>query len=262
MSTLLVSLIGSGNVAWHLAPALDNVGYTISEVYSRNIRNANKLIDRLYQAEQKQDLDFSGSSSQIFIIAVSDDAIEEIVRDIILPENAILVHTSGSKSIDILGYAPTPNIGVFYPLQTFSKSRKINFSDIPICIEAENGYTREVLTKMAARISESVYKINSNSREALHIAAVFACNFTNHLFTIADNILENHELDIEILKPLIVETINKFLEVGSQKAQTGPAMRGDLEVLDRHMELLASNKSYADIYKMITQSILDTYHNE
>ena len=262
MSTLQVSLIGSGNVAWHLAPELDNIGYFVREVYSRNTKNARKLIGRLYQAELKKDLDFSESTSQIFIVAVSDDAIDEIAREIVVPEASVLVHTSGSKSMEVLGYASTPNIGVFYPLQTFSKDKKVHFQDIPICIEAENRYTRKTLKNMADQISESVYQINSDSRQALHIAAVFACNFTNHLFTIAKDMLDNNHLDFEMLKPLIVETINKSLALGPQQAQTGPARRGDLEVLDKHLKALESHKSYADIYKSITQSILDTYPSE
>ena len=259
MSNLEVSLIGSGNVAWHLAPELDNVGYVVREVYSRNVKNARRLIGRLYQAKQKTDLDFSSSPSRVFIIAVSDDAIEEIGKEIVVPKGSVLVHTSGSKSIEVLGYAPTPNIGVFYPLQTFSKSKKVDFSDVPICIEADNSHTWRILKKMADQISKRVHKINSSSRQALHIAAVFACNFTNHLFTIADDILDKNDLDFEMLKPLIVETINKSLELGPQQAQTGPARRGDLEVLDKHMKALKSNKSYATIYKTITQNILDTY---
>ncbi len=259
MSKLKVSLIGSGNVAWHLAPELDNVGYTVREVYSRNFKNAQSLIDRLYQAEQKTDLDFSESVSDIFIVAVSDDIIEQVIKEIVVPEDAILVHTSGSKSIDTLGYASTPNIGVFYPLQTFSKHQKINFRDIPICIEAENRYTWKILKAMAGQISARVYKINSEARQTLHIAAVFACNFTTHLLTVADEILQKNGLDFEILKPLIVETVNKSLEIGPQQALTGPARRGDLKILDQHMKALKGHKTYTKIYKLITQNILDTY---
>ena len=262
MSNLGISFIGSGNVAWHMAPELENAGYVVMEVYSRNIKNAGKLIDRLYQAAPKTDLDFSESTSQVFIIAVSDDSIEEIAKEVIVPADAVVVHTSGSKPIEVLGFAPTPNIGVFYPLQTFSKHKKIDFNDIPICIEAENRYTWKLLKAMAGQISGRVYKVDSGSRQALHIAAVFACNFTNHLFTIANDILNKNDLDFEILKPLIVETINKSLELGPRHAQTGPAMRGDMEVLDKHVKALKNNKSYANIYKSITQNILDTYLSE
>src|SRR5688572_7979123 len=121
-----VTFIGSGNVAWHLAPALDNAGYSVREVYSRNHKHAEALVGRLYQGDVKANLDFSTSNSSLFIIAVSDDAIQEIVQEIILPDDAILVHTSGSQPLSVLGYAATLNTGVFYPLQTFSKAKKID----------------------------------------------------------------------------------------------------------------------------------------
>src|SRR6187455_2210884 len=120
-----VSFIGSGNLAWHLAPALDNVGYTVKEVYSQDPKHARALVGRLYQADVKSSLDFSTSSSEVFIIAVSDDAIQDIVQEIILPDDSILVHTSGSQPLSLLGYAATQNTGVFYPLQTFSKAKKV-----------------------------------------------------------------------------------------------------------------------------------------
>ena len=152
-SFLTVSFIGSGNLAWHLAPALDNVGYSVREVYSRNPKHAASLVGRLYQAEVKATLDFSTSSSDVFIISVSDDVIQDIVREIILPEDAILVHTSGSQPLSVLGYAATPNLGVFYPLQTFSKAKKVDFKDIPIFVECETEDAERVLIKMAKAIS-------------------------------------------------------------------------------------------------------------
>src|SRR5688572_8693544 len=121
-----VSFIGAGNLAWHLAPALDNTDFAVREVFSLSKKNAIALADKLYQAEVKRSLDFSNSASRIFIIAVSDDAIEEVAQEVVLPENAILVHTSGSQPLSILGYAATSNIGVLYPLQTFSKNQKID----------------------------------------------------------------------------------------------------------------------------------------
>ena len=126
-----VSFIGSGNLAWHLAPALDNADFPVQEVYSKNPAHAALLVERLYQADVKASLDFSTSSSRIFVIATSDEAIEEVVQEIVLPDDAILIHTSGSQPLDILGYAPTENLGVFYPLQTFSKTKKVDFKEVP-----------------------------------------------------------------------------------------------------------------------------------
>src|SRR5690349_4318902 len=162
-----VSFIGSGNLAWHLAPALDNAGYSVKEVYSQDPKHARALVGRLYQADVKSNLDFSTSSSDVFIIAVSDDAIREIAQEIVLPEDAILVHTSGSQPLSILGFAATQNIGVFYPLQTFSKAKKIDFSEIPIFIESEGEVVSKVLMKMAKSISKKAKTISSENRKAL-----------------------------------------------------------------------------------------------
>jgi predicted short-subunit dehydrogenase-like oxidoreductase (DUF2520 family) len=257
-----VSFIGSGNLAWHLAPALDNTDFAVKEVFSLNSRHATALTERLYQAKATTSLDFSGSHSNIFIIAVSDDVIEEVAQEIVLPDDAILVHTSGSQPLSVLGYAATPNIGVFYPLQTFTKSKKIDFKDVPVFIEAENKETEKILMVMAKAISKKVFTSNSEDRKALHIAAVFASNFTNHMLTISKDLLEQHDLDLELLKPLIAETISKSLAIGPEDAQTGPARRGDLEILDTHVQFLKSDKKLAEIYKVISQHILDKYDED
>lgn len=254
-----VSFIGAGNLAWHLAPALDNTDYPVREVYSPNKKHAAALADKLYQAEVKKSLDFSESASRIFIIAVSDDAIQEVAHEISLPENAILAHTSGSQPLKILASAATLNTGVIYPLQTFSKGKKVDFKDVPFFIESENAETEKILMTVAKAVSKKVYKSSSKERKALHVAAVFASNFTNHMLTIAEEILKKHRLDLELLKPLIVETINKSLAISPEEAQTGPAYRGDVEILDAHYSFLEGDQNVAEIYKVISQHILDKY---
>lgn len=253
------ALIGAGNVAWHLGPVLENAGYAVREVYSRNAKNAKALIERLYQASEKKDLDFSESDSQLFIICVSDDAIESVVTEIALPEGAILVHTSGAQPLSLLGYSASDHIGVFYPLQTFSKQRKVNFKEIPILIESEDTQTIEVLTTLANQIAARAVVINSQSRKALHVAAVFACNFTNHMLTLSKSIAETEELDFALLQPLITETLNKSLEIGPEFSQTGPAMRRDLKTLENHLEFLSEDEEVQKIYRLITQHIIDYY---
>jgi predicted short-subunit dehydrogenase-like oxidoreductase (DUF2520 family) len=252
-----ISFIGSGNLAWHLAPALDNAGYSVKEVYSRDPKHARALVGRLYQADVKSTLDFSTSSSDIFIIAVSDDAIQDIVQEIVLPEDSILVHTSGSQPLSLLGYAATSNIGVFYPLQTFSKAKKVDFNEIPIFIESEIEEVSKTLMKMAKSISKKAKFISSEKRKALHVAAVFASNFSNHMLTISKSIAEKYDVDFEVLKPLIAETLNKSINIGPEKAQTGPAKRGDMEILDHHLEFLKDDPDVAEIYKIISQHIID-----
>lgn len=256
--SLRISFIGSGNLAWHLAPALDNAGYPVAEIYSRKKSNAKALVNRLYQAELKNSLDFTGSPSEVFIIAVSDQIIEDVAREIVLPDNAIVVHTSGASSMGILEFAATENIGVFYPLQTFTKNKAVDFSNIPICVESANDYTEDVLGKMAKAISKKVYKIDSQNRIGLHLAAVFACNFTNHCLRIAEDILKKEKLPFDLLKPLITETINKSLEVGPLKSQTGPAKRHDFETLDKHLAYIQDDE-LQEVYRIISQHIVDTY---
>jgi predicted short-subunit dehydrogenase-like oxidoreductase (DUF2520 family) len=259
MKSMNVSFIGSGNLAWHLAPALDNTDFAVREVYSRDPRHAAALVEKLYEADVKSVLDFSDSPSRIFIIAITDDAIQDIAQEVILPDDSILVHTSGSQPLSILGYAATANTGVFYPLQTFTKGKKVDFSELPIFIESDDAETEKVLMAMAKAVSKKVFRISSDNRKALHIAAVFASNFTNHMLTISQQLLADHNLSFDLLKPLISETMNKSLSLGPVQAQTGPARRGDLEILDRHMEFLAGDEQVAEIYKVISQHIVDTY---
>jgi predicted short-subunit dehydrogenase-like oxidoreductase (DUF2520 family) len=254
-----VTFIGSGNLAWHLAPALDNTDFAVKQVYSQTKKHAAQLAERLYQAEVVQSLDFSTSTSRIFILAVSDDVIQEIAEAITLPQGAVLVHTSGSQPLSVLGYAHTLNIGVFYPLQTFSKAQKVDFKEVPIFIESDNKETETILLKMAKAISKKVLKVKSDQRKAIHVAAVFASNFSNHMITIAEELLKDQQLDLNLLKPLIVETINKSLSIGPVKGQTGPARRGDLEVLDKHLQFLSHDEKLAEIYRVISQHILDRY---
>ena len=261
-STRFVSFIGSGNLAWHLAPALDNAGFIVKEVYSRNPKHAEALTERLYQAEVKATLDFSTSDSAVFIIATSDDAIQDIVQEIILPDEAVLVHTSGSQPLYLLQFAATTHLGVFYPLQTFSKSKKVDFREIPLFIESSDAKTEDMMMHLAKAISNRVHKIGSEERKALHIAAVFASNFTNHMLTMAHDILQQNSLNFDWLVPLITETINKSIALGPEAAQTGPAKRGDLEVLDEHLEFLREQKWAAEIYKLVSQHIIDRYQPE
>jgi predicted short-subunit dehydrogenase-like oxidoreductase (DUF2520 family) len=216
----------------------------------------------LYQAEIKGTLDFSTSDSAVFIIATSDDAIQDIAQEIILPEEAILIHTSGSQPLSLLQFAATPHLGVLYPLQTFSKLKKVDFREIPLFVESSDEKTEFTMMPLAKAVSNKVHKIGSEERKALHVAAVFASNFTNHMLTMAHDILQQNSMNFEWLVPLITETINKSIALGPEAAQTGPARRGDLEVLDEHLEFLRQQKSVAKIYKLLSQDIIDRYNPE
>jgi len=148
------------------------------------------------------------------------------------------------------------NCGVFYPLQTFSKNQKINFKDVPICIEANNKKTLNILSNLAKSVSNNIYFTNSEQRKSLHLAAVFACNFTNHLYSISENILKKENIDFEILKPLIIETANKIKNHSPLEMQTGPAIRNDKEIIKEHLKLLKRNKTEQNIYKLLTENII------
>lgn len=253
-----VSFIGAGNLAWHLAPALDNVGYAVREVYSKKRKNAIALAERLYQCEVIEDLDFSDSPSRIFIIAVSDDVIEEIAGKLRLPAQSLVVHTSGSKPLAALEKIKG-STGVFYPLQTFTKNRKVVFDEIPFFIESADASSEKRLTAMGKSLSKKVTTISSVERKVLHLAAVFAANFSNHMVTLSKEIMFKQGMNFDHLKPLIAETLNKSLQIGPENAQTGPARRGDLQTLDCHMELLKDDPEVAEIYRTISQHIVTSY---
>lgn len=254
-----IAIIGTGNVAWHLASALEDAGHTVTEIYGRDIQKATKLTGKLYTTEPVDSLDFSESEAEIFILAVSDDAVTEVADAVILPEESILVHTSGTLPIDVLGYSSATYSGIFYPLQTFTKGRELDFRDVPILLEADDPGVLAKLKKLAKSLSDLVYVIRSKDRKALHVAAVFASNFSNHMLRLSEEIMSRQGLDFEMLKPLIIETISKSLELGAKKAQTGPAKREDFETMEEHYRFLNYNEQVAEIYRLISQDIIDSH---
>lgn len=257
-----IAMIGGGNVAWHLSQALENAGHTIHAVYDRRIKKAEALVSKLYNAEATDSLDFSESRAAIFVLAIKDDAIREVAEQLVLPNpDAIVVHTSGSVSIEVLGYA-LQNYGSFYPFQSFVKTRQVEFKEIPIFIEASNAANKRVLTRLAKSISSKVAYFDSKQRKALHISGVFASNFVNHMLTVAKQIATKHKIDYQWLAPLIVETVNKSLALGPENAQTGPAARGDLEVLEAHLDFLNDDETLHGLYKVLSQHILDQAYYE
>lgn len=259
MKSLRIAILGTGNVAWHLARTLENKGHVISHIYDREIDKAEKFALDYFNATTSDSLDLTDINAALFIMAIADDSIEEVAQELKLPVEATLVHTSGTIPLNSLGYAQTHNIGVFYPLQTFSKGKDLDFADIPICLEGESDETIELLRGIANSISNSVHLLNSNQRKAIHLSAVFACNFTNHMFSISKGIMESNSLEFDLLKPLIVETLNKSFDIGPENAQTGPAKRGDMETLDKQFDSLSNDPQVADIYKLISQNIIDFY---
>lgn len=253
------ALIGTGNVAWHLGRVLENAGHLLVHVYDRKLGLAKKFTADYFNASYGDTTDMRSVEATVFIMAISDHAIATLSQQLKLPEGAILCHTSGSTPLSKLGYADTLNRGVFYPLQTFSKGVPVDFTPIPICIEAENQFTLNVLKNLGQSISQEVVEMSGEQRKALHLAAVFACNFTNHMLAISKEILEAKSMSFAWLKPLITETIHKSIQLGPEHAQTGPAIRGDLKTLDQQLKALEGDVDLARIYQYISQHIIDTY---
>ena len=245
-----ITIIGSGNVAQHLIKAFSqNTLVEIVQVFARNKSSVTSLID-----EEKIVSEFSLLKEvDLYIMAVSDMAVAEISKKLNFT-NKLVVHTSGSLAMNVLTNANRK--GVFYPLQSFSKDKEVNFLDIPICIEAENETDYKLLEIVAKSISHKVFKIDSKQRKALHVSAVFVNNFTNYLYQIGNDICLENQIDFEILKPLILETATKLNTLSPSDAQTGPAKRNDTETINAHLNFLTNN-NYKEIYKLLTKSIID-----
>ncbi len=251
-----IFILGSGNVAWHLSVALKNAGHHIDGVYSRNINHAEELAQKLGTKAFDQ-LENISSDSDLYIISVSDKAIEPIARNLLV--NKPVVHTSGSVAMHVL--AKFAQYGVFYPLQTFSRERIVDLKKVPFCIESNTPELFNVLEKLALDISDIVVPMSSEKRMQCHLAAVFANNFVNHFYTHAKKILNENQLSFDLIKPLIRETALKAIEIGPEHAQTGPARRGDQNVLQYHMELL-SDESLKKMYSFVSDSIMKKYQSK
>ena len=243
-----IAIIGSGNVAQHLIDAFaKNKAIDIIQVFSRSKKQIIHNID-----SSKITNDWNAlAEADLYIIAVSDDAISNVSSQ--LPfKDRLVVHTSGSAPLTSLDNKNRK--GVFYPLQTFTKGKPIDFKTVPLCLETQHEEDYDLLKKTALSISNSVYAIDSQQRKALHVAAVFVNNFTNYLYQLGNEIcLENH-VSFDILKPLILETAEKLLTLSPKDAQTGPAKRNDISTIEAHESFL-SNENQSTIYKILTQSI-------
>jgi predicted short-subunit dehydrogenase-like oxidoreductase (DUF2520 family) len=247
-----IVLLGSGNVATHLAKALKSKGEELVQVYSQNLTNA-ELLARLVGAEAVNNLNKIENNADLYIISVKDDAIATVAKSL-KNVTGLVVHTSGTTDINIL-LEQVNKAGVFYPLQTFSKSKDVSFENIPLCIEAGDEDQLAVLKSLASKISSQVYELDGEKRKVLHLAAVFACNFPNHLYALANKILNQNGLDFEIIRPLIAETADKVMDNLPENVQTGPAVRGDENTLNKHLSMLNDMPELQNIYQTLSNSI-------
>lgn len=248
-----ISLIGSGNVATHLGAALKNAGHHIAQVYSPNLQNA-ALLAYHVKAEPVDNIDQISPQADIFIIAAKDDAIPGIAGSL-ARHQVLTVHTSGATDMNTLQQY-VENCGVLYPLQTFSKTREVDFRQVPLCLEASSYEVYLIIRELAQTVSNNIYQVDSQQRRVLHLAAVFACNFPNLLYNMAQQILAGNGLDFNIVRPLILETAQKVQELLPSQAQTGPAIRRDEQTMAAHLALLAQQPGLQELYKILSQEII------
>ncbi len=252
-----LAILGSGNVATHLGRAFLMAGHEIKAVWSRHGENAQRL-SRMLNAQSVESL-ADMPPAEIYIISVSDDAIAEVSQQLrYIPADAIVVHTAGSVAMDVL-QRERECYGVMYPMQTFLKNKGIDMSVVPFFVEGSNNETTEKIASLARSVSKRVRVLNSKERARLHLAAVFACNFVNHCFTIADKELQKCGEDISILLPLIEETISKIHLISPEEAQTGPAIRGDENVMRKQLELI-DDEQIREVYRAMSNSIRQSTH--
>jgi predicted short-subunit dehydrogenase-like oxidoreductase (DUF2520 family) len=249
-----IVIIGAGNVATHLAQALQGAGFEIVQIYSRTLGSA-ELLARKLDCDYTTEICRITRGADLYIFSVADGALEQLLKEFPF-KNVFAVHTSGSLPIEMLDDAGFRS-GVFYPLQTFSKIIKPQFGSIPICLEARNEIDLSKLHALASAISNDVRNIDSKQREAIHLAAVFACNFTNHLYSISHELLSSESISPDILFPLIDETIRKAKLHHPANVQTGPAVRKDFEIMKKHLSRLAALPAYQKIYTFISESIIE-----
>jgi predicted short-subunit dehydrogenase-like oxidoreductase (DUF2520 family) len=248
--------IGAGNLATQLSKALQNKGFKITQVYSRTTQSAKKLAGSL-SVNYTTSLSEIDKSAEIYFVAVKDSVVDEVLSQINFG-NKLIVHCSGSLPLSKLERYSL-NIGVFYPLQTFSKNRDVDFKEIPIFIESNSVKNEETLLHLAQEISGSVTVIDSDKRKMLHISAVFACNFVNYFYSVAADILKSKDIPFDVLKPLIMETAGKIQEIPPDEAQTGPAVRFDENIINAHLNKLKEFADYRKLYKSISKSIFEHY---
>ncbi len=241
-----ISIIGAGNVGWHLAGAFKQADYQI------------RLISR-----NSSDTDHLDYVPDLYLICTQDTEIEALAGSL-SSSGAIVAHTSGGTGLEVFT-EKQGRYGVFYPLQTFIKGQGMDYSTIPFLLEGSDPQTVTALQGLAERISGNFRIVDSLTRRKVHLAAVFACNFSNHMFAAASRILDDIDLDLEIIKPLIEQTFRKLDNISPTEAQTGPAVRGDETTMKRHMDLLRADPDLQELYQKISQNIIkdtDIDHNE
>lgn len=240
-------------MAWHLAHKLKQSGNKILQITGRNEQTATALAEEV-NAVPNFSLQNIDVASELILFCVKDDAIQEIAVSGFKTE-AIVAHTSGFRSKNLLENC-SPNFGIFYPLQTMKKGMEIPFENIPFLVEGSNDVTTQALQNLALKLSKNVHQVSELQRQYIHVAAVFANNFTNHLCELAENLLSEHHSSLDILRPLLAQSAENVQHISPAKLQTGPAARKDIFTIEEHLKLLSSHEELTKIYLILTESIL------
>lgn len=254
---LEIAVVGAGGVASSIAPALKAAGHTVRCVYSRTECSARTLAEAV-GSEWVVSPDCLPPGVRVCIVMLKDDALQALAPDIVKacgPETLYL-HTAGSIPMSLWQDAAAQHYGVLYPMQTFSKGKQVDWSGVPVFIEASEKDLATVRA-LAQSISGHVQELSSDDRCRLHIAAVFTCNFTNRMYAIAQRLLERMDVPFSVMYPLLAETAAKAQKMNPTDGQTGPAVRGDHSVMDNHIEMLKDTPEWAELYKLISKDIED-----
>lgn len=251
-------MVGAGKVATHLSRALAANGHHIAQVYSQTEVSAQRLATH-HNCKSTTELSQIEQGADLYILALNENGINH--PDMPHWGDSLVVHTSGSTPLSAIRDRST-RTGVFYPLQTFSLIRDVDFTKVPLCIEAEDETVEEELTALAKSLSTRVEKISSEERKQLHLAAVFVNNFANHLWTISESVAKEANLPYDLLHPLLEETAAKALAMSPHEAQTGPAIRNNRAIIEGHLNLLAETPNAKNIYNLVSQSIFEAHGND
>lgn len=248
-----IVIVGAGRVATHLALALSEAGETVLQVFSRTLESAEMLAQQLH-CKATCRLDEVLPVADLYIISVKDSALPGLAQFLAKHCQGTFVHTAGSIPMSVFPASAT-HYGVLYPMQTFSKQRPVNFRQVPLFIEASDETTRQLLQSVGCQLSDSVFFLSSEERRHLHLAAVFASNFTNHCYAIAAGILAKHGLPFSCMQPLVEETASKVANLTPLEAQTGPAVRFDENVMSAQEQLLHDQPEWKEIYRLMSADI-------
>jgi len=246
-----VVFIGAGNVATRLAIELYQHDFDIIQIYSRTKESASQLADKV-QAVAVTDIQSIFPNADLYIFSIKDSVLEELIKQI-PGNNGLWIHTAGSMPIDVFR-DHAHRYGVLYPFQTLSKAKKVDWKSIPLFIEASDNNSLDLLHDIANQISEKVQVLSSEKRKYVHLTGVFACNFANHMYTLSEMMLAKADLPFETALPLIDETCNKIHTLSPMEAQTGPAVRYDKNIIDKHLHLI-EDEQIREIYKLISENI-------